>query len=689
MGRKIRSEEGGSSSTSTASGGVLSPQEMFLVRAYSGTSGAERDEYVTKGTQSNPYKVSFEEGVSVDLRFYDYAAYSDDAGSGGQNIYRINLIDGEIPGIGFSNNTYYKRLDQTPSSGSAGTYTYAWRIYNIIDNVRYDDNSPSHRDFYVQIEVLPEDSTPIWIDSTTFSQVVARNTSDFTIVAEPSTQSSYENVSYSISGDFPSYAVLDSSTGRLYVPSVPNLQEDDFTVYTFTITATISESGSTISRTYNASLKVNDPFGAVYFGPGSLKSGSYGVRGDYTSSSNPGYKYGTNWFNSSITSGALRYNSGPSIDTTPYDRSGYGLTYAETYQFSSSTTGYLGSKDTSECTQPATQVRNNNCYRFKWVVPAGVTSICAVAVGGGCGGAYQWSSEGGGGGGMAWCNDITVTPGEELTIQVGTGGYYFSSNSSYWGGVSFVRREDPAEYFVIGYGGGYQSGHVLDTVNGNPSTGTSTFSGTVNGRSNPQTSGLIFVQQYTYNSNQDAGSAAASTLYGTYSAQRGGQAASRGGGGAAGYTGRGGDNSTERGYGGGGGAGYYYSSTYGCSGGGGVGLDGQGNNGRYSDGSGYSTGNTSYRYNGMDGWAYTGGGGSGGSRGAPGENQFYSSGVAQNRQMDGGQHGGGGGGSGTSWGGGGGGMGGVRIIWGEGRAFPNTLCSEDPNWNDLTQQQPS
>ena len=58
-----------------------------------------------------------------------------------------------------------------------------------------------------------------------------------------------------------------------------------------------------------------------------------------------------------------------------------------------------------------------------FVVPAGVTSICAVAIGPGAVAEYSdpvnyWIS--GGGGGLAYSNSVSVTPGETLTITVST-----------------------------------------------------------------------------------------------------------------------------------------------------------------------------------------------------------------------------------------------------------------------------
>ena len=67
-----------------------------------------------------------------------------------------------------------------------------------------------------------------------------------------------------------------------------------------------------------------------------------------------------------------------------------------------------------------------------WTVPAGVTSVCIVCIGGGGGGSqsYIYNDEGnqittsisGGGGGLGYANNITVTAGESLTINVGSAG---------------------------------------------------------------------------------------------------------------------------------------------------------------------------------------------------------------------------------------------------------------------------
>lgn len=65
------------------------------------------------------------------------------------------------------------------------------------------------------------------------------------------------------------------------------------------------------------------------------------------------------------------------------------------------------------------QVEYTTAGTHTWVVPAGVTSVSAVAIGpgGNCIGA-----KGAGGGALTYVNGYTVTPGSSYTIVVGSGG---------------------------------------------------------------------------------------------------------------------------------------------------------------------------------------------------------------------------------------------------------------------------
>lgn len=260
---------------------------------------------------------------------------------------------------------------------------------------------------------------------------------------------------------------------------------------------------------------------------------------------------------------------------------------------------------------------------YSFVVPAGVTSISVVAVGGGAGGRAYSGSNGydtGGGGGLRWSNNISVTPGETLSVSVGVGGAGTNNFSGNSGGNSSVRRGCVA--FAQGNGG--------STYVGGGGSGTGTTGGGNGGN-------------------------------GSTGVSRGG------GGGAAGYSGNGGAGATSiNGFGGsGGGAGGGASGgtyTIGCctynwsgGGGGGVGLLGEG-----ASGAGGTRAPLQFPN-------YTPGGSGGGT-----------SRDGNSGREVGGLYGGGGGGAGTNPAGnfyvaGCGGNGAVRIIWpGNTRLFPST-----------------
>ena len=63
---------------------------------------------------------------------------------------------------------------------------------------------------------------------------------------------------------------------------------------------------------------------------------------------------------------------------------------------------------------------------YSWTCPAGVTSVCVVAVGGGGGGvSYPYGGShfmhGGAGGGLGYINNYTVIPGDNYALTVGAG----------------------------------------------------------------------------------------------------------------------------------------------------------------------------------------------------------------------------------------------------------------------------
>lgn len=249
-----------------------------------------------------------------------------------------------------------------------------------------------------------------------------------------------------------------------------------------------------------------------------------------------------------------------------------------------------------------------------WVVPTGVNRVSIVAVGAGGGGSNTNNSPGGGGGALSYVNNLSVTPGETLTVVVGVG----ANNVA--GGDSYVRRSTTDLVLAKGGARGVSGGG-------------------------------------------QGGSAAAGVGDVKYSGGNGGAAADSsdrgGGGGAAGYSGNGGK----------GGDGAAANAGAGAGGGGGGGL---GSNGDAGVDSGHGGGGVGVLGEGASGAAgvvagglYAGRGGSSGSVGATATNLVGGNGGLY----------GGGGGAGrplTATSSSAGGNGAVRIIWGGNRVFPNT-----------------
>lgn len=243
-----------------------------------------------------------------------------------------------------------------------------------------------------------------------------------------------------------------------------------------------------------------------------------------------------------------------------------GLTTGTAYTFRVSATNAFGPSYPSAASNSATpSAIGQDAYTtagcYTWVAPAGVTSVSAVAVGGG--GYIAVASllfHGGGGGALAYANNIAVTPGNSYTVSVGAGGLTYGND----GGTSYFINTST----VSALGGGSAIGGGLG--------GT--------------------VQAGTGGSGGKGGAASGGCYY--WAA----------GGGAGGYAGAGGaganSNDTNGGAGSGGGAGggYGVSGAFGSSGGGGgVGILGQGSSGA----------------GGTVGANRGGGGGSGGTAGYP------------------------------------------------------------------------
>ena len=264
-----------------------------------------------------------------------------------------------------------------------------------------------------------------------------------------------------------------------------------------------------------------------------------------------------------------------------------------------------------------------------WIVPEGVTSICAVCVGSGSGSSFDIDNNntyvGGAGGGLAWVNDIAVTVGDSLSMFIGQRGFSVAQSTFTYAAASAIFNGGEARLTVGGTivcraSGGYISSGLVGTggvaLVGTGGSGGSTTSTT------SETSG----------------------------------------GGAGGYSGNGANGITGTtstaggaGSGGGGGSGAISGNVTSSAGGGGVGLFGEG-------ASGGATGVPSNLYEAF--------GGNGGSGGESGTSRPPTVATSNSRSpLHAGNYGGGAGCSaGLSYAGGGA----IRILWGKGRAFPST-----------------
>ena len=316
---------------------------------------------------------------------------------------------------------------------------------------------------------------------------------------------------------------------------------------------------------------------------------------------------------------------------------------------------------------------------YTWTVPAGVTSFDAVCVGAGGSGVPTWASSAGGGGALAWANAIPVTAGDTILMYAGT-----DQGQAQTGGASYIQKNGTTLFTAEG---GQYSPTTMSQI-AKPVAGTVTPGNIASGRG-----GLCSPNGYG------------------------------GGGGAGGYSGNGGNggytnpsnntntsnslNQTINGTGGAAsGGGGYDSSTYGFAGGGGVGLYGEGASGDYGTVRSNFHSNSFYGNNNSATNHHGGVGGSGGEDGISNSNTVDTlthtfgttssdnthmvkttaglatfnarsdlTGSAQKYHGCGGLLGGGGAGSGTSVSNNGlynrGGNGGVRIMFGGGRSFPN------------------
>ena len=105
---------------------------------------------------------------------------------------------------------------------------------------------------------------------------------------------------------------------------------------------------------------------------------------------------------------------------------------------------------------------------YSWIVPDGITSINLYAVGAGGGGGWNDYQGSGAGGAIVWTDGVAVTPGETLTLGIGTGGTGGTQDiggnqpagSTYYGllgQTTFVKRQN-GSVILKAYGGGGSGG---------------------------------------------------------------------------------------------------------------------------------------------------------------------------------------------------------------------------------------
>jgi len=134
-------------------------------------------------------------------------------------------------------------------------------------------------------------------------------------------------------------------------------------------------------------------------------------------------------------------------------------------------------------TAGGTYVPVNNAYQFLWQAPSNVYRVAAVAIGGGGGGGnggVSYPAVGGGGGALAYTNNISVTPLQYYTVQVGAGGTGVlnvgTSEGGGNGGASYFK--DSSTVYASGGSGGISNTALTVPLGQAAFFGDGTYTGT-------------------------------------------------------------------------------------------------------------------------------------------------------------------------------------------------------------------
>ncbi len=676
MAKKRRSYQinSGDYNVAGGGGGAASGNVRFMRKDTQAVSIGGVGEIYTPGTKNvpNPIKINVEAGLAVStaVQTESYVIFEHAFEAPNASVAMVSDAD-ELP-TGYAATVPSGLSINTNSDQGDGNYGYVQFATNTISSsatagkykFRYyvDQGGWSRSYIDYEVDVWPQGTTPVWNSTSVLLNRIIKDQTGKQYLTDTVTASQAVAFSLANVSGFPTGYELKvegtdagANAGRAYVENTPNTSHAS-APHSFDIVVDLGQYGS-YTQSFSNNITYGDAYGSRYFGP--ANSYRNWNNGDYTSSSDPTQVDGTYWFSPNQNSGALKcQNRGR--DSSPYGvNDGYGCNYNFSNALGTSNINST-SGTMSSYTQGYYLGSNDSGVRFKWTVPNGVTSFCVAGISGGCHGGQSWANDGGGSGALAYVNGVTCTPGEEFIVRIGMG-RNVTSQSTHWAGDTYMQRVSNSEWIIYCYGAGY-SGRQSNLG------GSATWS------------------YYNYTSNQmQPGAAWATNAYTSQGAYHGGWSNSYNhGAGTAGWrdTGTGGSNSLNSTSGGGARNGRGYSSTYGGSAGGGTGLDGNGvgvQDFGFSYGSADNNSDTNTDYGmGSHGWRYGGGGGSGGTRGCYGENPYTGSGYSS-QGIQGGMHGGGGGGAGSSWGSGPGGPGGLRIIWGTGRAYPNTYTTENPS----------
>ena len=194
-----------------------------------------------------------------------------------------------------------------------------------------------------------------------------------------------------------------------------------YTTYTFTVTATNSVGTGSASSASNAIVFQSVPAAPTI--TSAVFTNSTTVNVAFTAPSDTG--------GATITSYTATSSPGGLTGTLSQAGSGTitvsGLTSGTNYTFTVTATNSIGTSAPSASSNGTTFVDptsyiypgGSSCVSYTFVVPAGVTKISAVAIGGG-GGSQPGS--GGSGGSLNYVNCVTVTPGASINITAGAAG---------------------------------------------------------------------------------------------------------------------------------------------------------------------------------------------------------------------------------------------------------------------------